>query len=103
MSLLVKGTIMKSGVTHSLQQVDNLNQALDALLFLANDLGDTICALWRNVGENLQTTSNFLQDIRKKKTLKNHENLDKSKKHSPQKQQKRRTLRTKLNLFLIQS
>lgn len=54
---------------YRLQQIHYLHQAFNALLFLADNLSDTICALRCNVGENLQTTSNLLQGDKNGKTL----------------------------------
>lgn len=54
---------------YRLQQIHDFHQAFHALFLFSDDLSNTICALWRNVGENFQTTSNLLQK-RKEKTWK---------------------------------
>jgi hypothetical protein len=56
-------------LSHHLQQIDNLSEALDALLLFADNLGDAICALRRNVGENLQAASDSLQAEKNRKIV----------------------------------
>lgn len=44
----------------SLDQSDDIVQGRQTLVFGSNNLRDTVSALWRNVGENLQSASNLL-------------------------------------------